>query len=234
MLAFYWVLFVIVSLSRRPKSETDTNLYFILSVANTIGFLSLSAWQIWDFHGGYLYYLAAPATVAYIVVAYLDRAFGQRNLFLLNASIAVVLFAITPELAARDLGFSRDWLAPYWAVGAGLTLLAGYYAREFLLRLESYLLCVPVIFGAWAFNLSGPLIEQPMALWLVVPLIIAFFQLVKPRRSRRLCPFHADRRAVARGWSVNGTASCTRSTSWTIATFGAGNDIDRCRPSPWR
>lgn len=178
ILAFYWVLFVAVSLSRRPKSETDAKLHFVLSVANTVGFLSLSAWQIWDFHGGYLHFLAAPATVAYIVVAYLDRAFGQRTLFLLNASVAVLLFAITPELAVRDWGFSRDWLAPYWTVGAGLALLAGYHARELLLRLESYLLCIPVLFGAWFFNLSGPLAEQPSAFWVVVPLIIAFFQLI--------------------------------------------------------
>jgi hypothetical protein len=178
ILAFYWVLFVAVLLGQRPQSDTDAKLHFGLSVANTVGFLSLSAWQIWDFHGGYIHFLAAPATVAYIVVAYLDRAFGQRTLFLLNASVAVVLFAVTPELAVRDWGFSRDWFAPYWTVGAGLALLAGYHARELLVRLESYLLCIPVILGAWFFNLSSPLAEQPNALWVVVPLIIVFFQIL--------------------------------------------------------
>jgi uncharacterized membrane protein len=177
ILCFYWVLFFAMALLKRPANRREPAIYLSVSVANTIGMLSLSAWQIWVVHGESLYYLTWPATVAYIATAAVCRFSDRADLFRFNSTVSVVLFAISLPLALNSLNISRDWLALYWVVGGIAVIASGYTLREIFLRLEGYALCGAAFVAVFVFNLQSslPLADWRTAVWWVIPSVIAAF-----------------------------------------------------------
>jgi len=172
IVVMYWVLFVVTSFVRRPVSQKERDIHFITNLLNTVGMLGLIAWQTWQYHHGQLYYLTAPASIAYVCVAYLDRRFEQRLLFLFNATIAVVLFAVSLPLALMDVELPKDWLALYWAAGALVVLYAGAKLKEIIIRVQAYLLFALASLAAWQFNLGGEFAERSPMFWPIVPVVV--------------------------------------------------------------
>ncbi len=172
IVVMYWVLFVVASFVRRPVSQKERDIHFITNLLNTVGMLGLIAWQTWQYHHGQLYYLTAPASIAYVCVAYLDRRFEQRLLFLFNATIAVVLFAVSLPLALMDVELTKDWLALYWAAGALVVLYAGAKLKEIIIRVQAYLLFALASLAAWQFNLGGEFAERSPIFWPIVPVVV--------------------------------------------------------------
>ncbi len=177
ILGFYWLLFVAMLLVRKARTGQDRLIHLTINVANTVGMLGLSAWQILVIHGEHLYYLTAPAMLAYAGAAVIARFDDRRDLFRFNSSVAVALFTITLPLTLRDFDISKDWLAPYWTLGAIVTIAIGYRLRDLMLRFESYALCGAAFVAILAFNLQSTLsvAEWRSVLWWVAPSMIVTF-----------------------------------------------------------
>jgi hypothetical protein len=174
ILAFYWALFVLMGLVRRPMSGRESLIHLTVNVANTIGLLGLSAWQIWVLHGENLHALTASAMLAYVVAAGVSRISDRADLLRFNGSVAVLLFALTLPLASEPLGISGHWLAIYWVVGGVLAVVCGYRAREYLLRLEGYALCGLGCLAVFTINLESalPFADWRLPYWWVAPSVI--------------------------------------------------------------
>jgi uncharacterized membrane protein len=175
ILAFYWVLFFITALIRRPASRQEDLIQLTVSVANTIGMLGLSSWQVWIVHDENLHYLTGSAMLAYAGAAAASRLNNREDLFRFNASISVLLFAVTLPLALRPLDISTDWLAIYWTLGGLIVLGCGYLLQEHILRLEAYALCSAAWTAVFAFNLQSTLADWRSTHWGIIPSVIATF-----------------------------------------------------------
>lgn len=177
VLCLYWLLFVTMLLVRDPKSRQESLLHLTVNVANTVGMLGLSAWQIWVLHGEHLHYLTAPALVAYAGVATIARFSDRKDLFQFNSFVAVALFTVTLPLALSSLNISKDWLAIYWTAGAIVVTGIGYRLRDLALRLEGHALCGAAFVAVFAFNLQSALslADWQNVLWWVAPLMIITF-----------------------------------------------------------
>ena len=202
ILCFYWLLFVIASLVRKPPDATERYVRFTATVLNTIGMLGLVGWQTWQVHHGQLYNLTGPACIAYCAVAYLDYRQRERYLFLFNGTVAAVLYLVTLPLAIHDLDVSADWLALYWAAGGLTALLVGARATELILRIEAYILLALSALAAWQFNLAGEFTARTPIFWIIVPVVIVLLNAVDDWLQR--AAGHKDIRAQAGelSWAV--------------------------------
>jgi hypothetical protein len=173
IVAMYWAVFAAASFIRRPVTSEQRGVHLIANLLNTAGMLGFLGWQIWQYEHGHLYSLTATACVAYIIVAYLDRRYGQQLLFLIDATIAVILFAASlPLFLLEQTDLSKDWLALYWAVGALIVLYAGVRLKEIGLRVEAYLLFAVASLAAWQYNLGGDFAGRSPVLWPIVPIVV--------------------------------------------------------------
>jgi hypothetical protein len=185
VLAFYWLLFVATTLLRAPANRRETITQLTVSIANTIGMLTLSAWQIWIMHGEMVHYLTATATLAYMAAATITWLTQRADLYRFNSSVAVLLYAVTLPLAESDFGFSKDWYALYWAMGSVFTICIGYLLRDVTLRALAYLLSGLSCLALFAINLqvpfSTPLEFAPSqigwidARWWIPPTVLILF-----------------------------------------------------------
>ena len=186
ILAFYWALFALVSLNRSITSARDRNIHMGINVANTIGMLGLMMLQInQQYAGDYLFSLTGPSAVAYAAIAYLDRRFSQRVLFLFNTTVGLGLYCATLPLAIEHYGWNPGWLAPYLMAGALMVMAVGFRLREPLLRLEAYGLSLATLGAALFINLRQPGAELINALWFAVPVLIVVFQVLSEWLRKR-------------------------------------------------
>jgi Predicted membrane protein (DUF2339) len=174
ILAFYWALFVLIGLVRAPKSSRESLIHLTLNVANTIGLIGLSAWQIWVLHGENLHLLTASATLAYVVAAGVSRISNRADLLRFNGSVAAILFALTLPLASGPLEISPCWLAIYWVGGGIVAVACGWLAREILLRLEGYALCGFGCAAVFTINLETalPFADWRLPYWWIAPAVV--------------------------------------------------------------
>ena len=174
ILIFYWVLFVALSLMRKPETKDQENFITVSSIANTVGFLSLSLWQIWSYKHGSLFYLTAPASLAYVCTAYLEWRFGRKLLFQINSLVAGVLYFVSLPLFIFEKSITQDWLALYWIIGSIVSLAVGMYSREVVLRIQAYVMIAAIVSVTWVSNLGGPGMDHSPLNDVLVPLTIIF------------------------------------------------------------
>lgn len=175
ILAFYWFIFVISAFVRRPQGRKEEDISIALNVSNTVGFFALSGWQLLVIAPNDIYLLTGAGAMAYASTAYLLRVNKQRLLHLFNASMAVVLAAVTFPLAVDPTPLTNEMLAVLWVAEAAGVIILGFRLHEIVFRVGAYLLCFAGLIGLIAFNIIGAGPDQALMLGLTVLPVAAFF-----------------------------------------------------------
>jgi uncharacterized membrane protein len=176
MLVLYWLLFTATDFLVKPENDREERTNVIINAANTLAFLGLSAWQVGTAFPERLYYLTGFAGVAYVASSYLIR--GKPKIALINATVAIVLIALSFPLLPESSRLNRDWLAVAWLIEAAVVLALGFHLRVALLRFESYVLCCAAAAALFFFNLPDRSPLTDLARWLTVtPAIVYYYGL---------------------------------------------------------
>lgn len=176
LLSVYWVIFCTAALVR-PVTEGRARLLDLgTSVLNMVGLLSMCAWQMTEHVPGNMHFLAATATIAFAVIAIVDRAQKRPLLSQFNGSVAVVLYAIALPMALRPENLSADWLAPYWAVGSAFIWFVGQRIGRTLYRYEAYAIALLALDAAFLNNYSGRMIDHDPTLWYAALTTLLLFE----------------------------------------------------------
>ena len=154
ILAVYWAVYCATAIAHRAETARAKMLDFATSIINMIGFLGLTTWQMQVYLPGNLHYLAPPAVVAYIATAIVDGRLQRPILSRLNGTIAIVLFAVALPLAIDSEGWSWNWLAPYWTLGALVVWEIARRTRIQLYRALAYVLSLLALAVAASVNLA--------------------------------------------------------------------------------
>ncbi len=170
ILAVYWAVYCATAIAHRAETARAKMLDFATSVINMAGFLGLATWQMQVYLPGNLHYLAPPAVVAYIATAIVDGRLQRPILSRLNGTIAIVLFAVALPLAIDSEGWSWNWLAPYWTLGALVVWEIARITRIQLYRALAYVLSLLALSVAASVNLAPD--ELPES-WLFLVLGLA-------------------------------------------------------------
>lgn len=200
ILAFYWILFSIVSISRRDDRQAQPELHAFISMANTLGLAGLLYFQVTHAFGNhYLWAITGPVALATAALAYLDHRGGQRPLFLINGGLSLAAYSVTLPLAIAEHGWLWGWTAPYFTVAGLLAILVGIVTREQLLRLAGYGLALLAFLNVLTVRLWEPGANHIDLLWLATLATVVAHQAA----AEVLLPLKADQPNPATGFSLS-------------------------------
>ena len=178
MLVLYWLLFSAFDFVLEPGNDTEEKVGFAISLANTVAFLGLSYRQVGIAYPDARYLLTALTAVAYMASSYLLRVLGRHKHHLINASVAILLIALTFPLKPPLSPLSQHWLGIAWLVEAAVVLALGSYLKEMVFRVQAYLLSAVALCALFVINLYGTPEPPDVLRWATVLPAIAFFYLL--------------------------------------------------------
>jgi len=178
ILIFYWLIFTLSAFIRTPGNQTEQQISILISVANSAGFLAISAWQLLEISPDDIHILTSASAIAYIAIAYLLKRVHSQLLHLINGSIACVLLAISIPLAIHSWNWYFDWMALAWVVEAAGLFYIGYRLKEIVYRVEAYLLSAAGFLAILIFNLQGSPVDRYATIAItLIPAILFFYYL---------------------------------------------------------
>ena len=178
MLVLYWLLFSAFDFVLEPGNDTEEKIGFAASLANTVAFLGLSYRQVGIVFPDARYLLTGLTALAYVASSYLLRVLGRHKYHLINASVAVLLIALTFPLKPPSSPLSQHWLAIAWLLEAAVVLALGSYLKEMVFRMQAYLLSAVALGALFVINLYGTPEPPDVLRWATVLPAIAFFYLL--------------------------------------------------------
>jgi hypothetical protein len=158
-----------------PGNDSEEKVGFAVSLANTVAFLGLSYRQVGIAFPDSRYLLTALTAVAYMASSTLLRVLGRHKHHLINASVAVLLIALTFPLKPPSSPLSQHWLGIAWLVEAAVVLALASYLKEMVFRVQAYLLSAVALGALLVINLYGTPEPPDVLRWATVLPAIAFF-----------------------------------------------------------
>lgn len=175
MLVLYWLLFAGFDFLLKPENDKEEQMSLAINLANTLAFLGLSFRQVGIVFPDARYLLTGLTSVAYIASSYLLRVRERQKLYLINASVVIVLIALTFPLKPPFSLLSQNLLVIAWLVEAVAVLALGLYLKEIVFRVHAYLLSLCALGTLFFINLYGQPEAPDLLRWMTVLPAVAYF-----------------------------------------------------------
>ncbi len=175
MLILYWLLFSGFDFLLKPENEKEEQICVAINLANTLAFLGISLRQVGIVFPDSRYLLTGLTSVAYIASSYMLRVRERQKLYLINASVAIVLIALTFPLKPPFSPLSQNWLAIAWLIEAVAVLALGLKLKEIVFRGQAYLLSLCALGALFFINLYGQTEPSHLLRWMTALPAVAYF-----------------------------------------------------------